>query len=120
MEIKTLNKYKKWFKSKGYEFTDEFWMEDYITDHKFIDIIKLIDNYVSEQTKKQDTSNANLNIGCVSNVLPTKSKFIDLLIENTEHAGRDEGIYFSDTLRYNSTEKDIRDFQQMIKDYKKQ
>ena len=56
----------------------------------------------------------------VSDLLPAKSKFIDLLIENTEHAGRDEGVYFSDTLRYDCTDKDVRDFQRMIEDYKKQ
>ena len=75
MEIKTLNKYKKWFRSKGYEFTDEFWMEDYIADHKFIDIIKLIDNYVSEQAKSQERYKANLNIGCVRLSLPLKDNY---------------------------------------------
>ena len=53
-------------------------------------------------------------------VIPIKSEFIDLLIENTEHALRDEGIYFSDTLRYKKSDKEVKEFEKMIKDYKKQ
>jgi len=95
---------------------DDFIREDEIKSEKVMEWHRI----KSEQAAKLNTSKVNLPIQFVSNVLPTKSKFIDLLIENTEHAGRDEGIYFSDTLRYNSTEKDIQDFQKMIEDYKKQ
>ncbi len=60
---KKLKEYKVFFVKNGYMFSDEFWSEDYITDHKFIDIIELMEKKkLSELAKKPKTSEANLNI----------------------------------------------------------
>ena len=56
MTDEKLNEFKKWFENKGYDFEDELWMEDYIIDHKFRDIIQLMDDYHNEQ---QHSTQAN-------------------------------------------------------------
>ena len=48
--------------------------------------------------------------------LPLHHPFIDALIENTECALRDEGIYFADSIRFD--EKREKWFNKMIKLYK--
>jgi len=47
MTEKKLIEIGKWLNSQGYDLdlTDDFWMEDYLTDHKIRDIAELLDDY---------------------------------------------------------------------------
>lgn len=41
---------KEYLESKGYEFPDkDFWMEDYVTDHKFKDLVQLMEDYAQQK-----------------------------------------------------------------------
>jgi len=54
----------------------------------------------------------------MQNSLPPRHPFIDALVENTECAARDEGIYFADSIRDN--EERTEWFNKMIEDYQRQ
>jgi hypothetical protein len=41
---------KEYLESNGYEFSDkDFWMEDYVTDHKFKDLVQLMEDYAQQK-----------------------------------------------------------------------
>lgn len=51
--------------------------------------------------------------------VPPRHPFIDLLVENTENAARDEGIYFLSSIK-NGDDEGVCRFKELIEKYKKQ
>ena len=57
MDERNMVEIAKWMETQGYkfDFADDFWMEEYVTEHKIRDIIELLYDYgvmVYERSKK--------------------------------------------------------------------
>ena len=68
----------KWLNSKGYytEFeTDELWMEDELTKHRFRDICELLDEYAHDRIRTvaheavEEVNEINKSVGLGKNIL---------------------------------------------------
>lgn len=62
----------------------------------------------------------NLSLCDVVKSLPKNNDFINMLIEEVNCSGEQEGIYFSEALRYGEGAKQkIKEFEKMIEDYQR-